>query len=191
MLDCLSRAWDYLKDHDASNWIVIIVSLIIWPTALSLVAYWWSNRRIQSIPHFLVTFTPSKIKIGEECHDSVLLTFINQTGSIVYLSRARLTEVQKNFPVPIAASRDMARGWRELVFAIPPDNFHSVYECILQTDVETGRAIASIAVRQPMDETFYSYRPKLLRRCFGFPKYFLLEYVAVVGEKKFSVATVY
>jgi hypothetical protein len=74
-----------------------------------------------------------------------------------------------------------------LVFAIPPNLHHDSHECILQTD---GTAVASIAVKEPMDETFYSYRPTLLRRCFGRPKYFLLEYVVVVSEKKFSVATV-
>ena len=88
---------------------------------------------MQSVPHFLVTFTPDKITIGQEELDAVMLTFINQTGSIVYLSRARLTEVQKNFPIPITASRDMARGWRELVLRTPRDQVYTLYECILQT----------------------------------------------------------
>jgi hypothetical protein len=184
MLDWLCDAWDYQKAHDASNWFVIMFSLILWPAAL----YWWNNRKTQSVPGFLVTFTAIQVAIGQELFEAVMLSFINRTGSVVYLSRARLTEVQKNFPVPVAASRDMARGWRELVFAIPPNLHHDSHECILQTD---GRAVASIAVKEPMDETFYSYRPTLLRRCFGRPKYFLLEYVAVVGEKKFSVATIY
>jgi formate/nitrite transporter FocA (FNT family) len=82
MLDWLRNAWEYLKEHDASNWFVIIISLIIWPAALSLVAYWSSNRRTQSVPHFLVTFTPTKITIGHASYAAVMLTFINQTGSI-------------------------------------------------------------------------------------------------------------
>jgi hypothetical protein len=192
MLECLHTIWQYSKAHDASNWFVILVSLLIWPTILSVVVYWRANRKRQSAPHFLVTFTPYQIQIGTAPHDAVALTFINQTGSIVYLSRARLTEVKKRFPIPVAASRDMARGWRELVFALPsnPTNFDH-YECILQTDAVNGRAIAAIAVKQEMDEDFYSYHPAMLRRCFRCPKYFLLEYVVVIGEKKFSVATVY
>ena len=139
---------------------------------------------------FSCYFHPTQIQIGPTPHDAVMLTFINQTGSVVY-SRARLTEVQKNFPVPIAASRDMARGQRELVFLNPTSQIHDHYECILQTGGINGRAIASIAVKQQMAEAFYSYRPALLRRFFSCPKYFLLEYVVVVGEKKFSVATIY
>lgn len=86
----------------------------------------------------------------------------------------------------------MARGWRELTFATAssPQVFDH-YECILQTDVANGRAIAAIAVTAPMNEDFYSHRPGLLRRWFRRPKYFMLEYIIVVGEKKFSVSTVY
>jgi hypothetical protein len=184
MLDCLSNVWDYLKLHDASNWFVIVFSLLVWPAAL----YWWSNRRTQSIPNLLVTFTPMNLNIGPQQGDAVLLSFINRTGSIVYLTGAGLTEVRKRFLVPVAASRDMASGRRELVFAIPPDPAFTLHECTLQTG---ERATAAIAINNPMDEAFYSYRPALLRRCLSLPKYFLLEYVAVVGEKKFSVATVY
>jgi hypothetical protein len=99
---------------------------------------------------------------------------------------------QKRFPVPVAASRDIARGWRELVLAFPADEVEfNQYECILQTNVRNGRAAASIAVTQPPTEAFYSYRPGRFRRWFGVPKYFRLEYIVVVGEKKFSVATIY
>ena len=119
MPEFLTDVWQYLKDHDASNWFVIIISIFVWPAILSIFFFWWANRKRQSVPHFLVTFTPTQIQIGPTPHDAVMLTFINQTGSVVYLSRARLTEVQKNFPVPIAASRDMARGQRELVFLNP------------------------------------------------------------------------
>ena len=115
MPESVGDIWQYLKDHDAPNWIVIIISLFVWPPILGIIVYWWTNRKRQSAPHFLVTFTPSKIHIDQTPHDAVVLTFINQTGSIVYLSRARLTEVQKRFPIPVAASRDMARGWRELL----------------------------------------------------------------------------
>jgi len=172
MPQCVNDAWQYLKDHDASNWFVIIVSIFVWPAILSIFFVWWANRKRQSVPHFLVTFTPSNSNIGQATYDAVLFTFINQTGSITYLYHARLTENQKYFPIPAAASRDMARGWRELVFALPPeppqtDLSFEVYECVLQTDPKSGRVFASMAVKQPMDDAFYSYRPTLLRKWFG------------------------
>ncbi len=191
MLECLDAMWNYLKTHDAPNWIAIFISLLVWPPILWGITYWWVTRRRQSVPDFLVTFTASKIKIGAEDYDAVNLTFINQTGSIVYLSRATLVEAPQNFGVPTAASRDMARGRRELTFAIPPSQKFDHYECILQTDVEHGRAISAIAIKRPLDEAFYSYRPTILRRWSWRPKYFLLEYTLMVGQKKYSIATVY
>ena len=94
---------------------------------------------------FLVTFTPGRIGIGGVPCDAIVLTFINQTGSVVYLRNALLKEVKKNFPVPAAASRDMASAWRELVFAIPPDTHHNTYQCILQTNERVIRRLQQIA----------------------------------------------
>jgi hypothetical protein len=186
--------WQYLKDNDAPNWFVIVISLFVWPVALSAFFYWWNNRTKQSVPDFKVTFTPTtRITIDGLDYDAVQLNFINQTGSIVYLHHGRLREVRKNFPIPSAASRNMADGKRELIFArspTPPNQNvrFDLYECILQTNEIVH---AALATNQIMDDKFYSYRPRLLRRWLRLPKYFLLEYVVVVGEKKFSVATVY
>jgi len=192
MFQYLWEFWQYLKDNDAPNWFVIFFSLIFWPGCSFLLTYWWAHRKRQSFPKFLVTLNPFLMTIGAAPYDAVLLTYINQTGSIVYLSHARLREVQKNFPVAQIASRD-AQGWREQTFALPtnPAGSFDHYECILQTDVLNGRVCSAIAVKHPMDGAFYSYRPTMLRKWFGFPKYFLLEYTIVVGEKKVSIATVY
>ena len=105
------------------------------------------------------------------------------------MSRTKLKEVPKNFPVPQSASRD-AQGWREQTLTFPgnPTGNFDQYECILQTN---GRTCSAIAVTHPMDSAFYSYRPPLLRKFFGIPKYFVLKYSLVVGEKKVLVSTVY
>jgi len=191
----LCDLWQYLKDHDASNWFVIIFSVFFWPAVLSLIAYWWAHHKRQNIPHFLVTFKPYSMLIDGVAYDAVLLTFINQTGSIVYLYHVRLREVRKHFPVPKAASRDMAGGWRELVLALPSPTIQNTtfehYEVVLQTDPKGGRAFAAIAIAKQMDEEFYLHRPQRWRRFFGCPKYFWIEYDIVVGERKFSVATAY
>jgi hypothetical protein len=188
----ISDFWEYLKDHDAPNWFVFFFSLIVWPPIVWAIAYWWTTRKRQSVPGFLVTPTPGQITIGSKPYDAVILTFINQTGSVVYLSRAKLKAVRRNFHIPIAASRDLAFGWHELVFALAsaPDSFNN-YECVLQTDVTNGRVMAAIAVMKSPQDTFYSYRPGLLRRLFRWPRYFQIEYVVVVADKKFSVAMVY
>jgi hypothetical protein len=188
MVESIYNVWQFLKVHDAPNWF----GIVIWPLVLSIFAYWWTHRKKQSVRHFRVTFSPEAISIGEALCSAVALTFINQTGSIAYLSHARLKENMRHFPVPKQASRDMADGWRELVFALPPYYVEfNQYECLLQTDVANGRVKAAIAVTTQMDEGFYSHRPTLWRRLLRYPKYFLLEYVVVVGETKHSVQTVY
>jgi hypothetical protein len=48
-----------------------------------------------------------------------------------------------------------------------------------------------MAVTQTMPNAFYVYQPGWLRRTFRYPKYFLMEYVVMAGEKKYSVAFVY
>jgi hypothetical protein len=192
VFDSFNELWQYLKDHDAPNWFVIFFSLVIWPPVIGGLALWWSNRKRQNAPGFLVTLTRGEIKIGEQEHPVVVLTFINQTGNVIYLSRAKLKAVQKTFSIPATTSRDMARGWHEIVLATSskPGAFEH-YECILQTDVEHGRAYGAIAVTTPLKDAFYSHHPGLLRRLFGRPKYFWLEYVLLVGEKKYSVKTIY
>ena len=89
----LEDGWQYLRDNDAPNWFLFFFSLVFWPLVLSIFAYWRTKRSTQSVPGFRVTFSPTRITIGEAEHDGVLLTFINQTGSTAYLFRARLREV--------------------------------------------------------------------------------------------------
>ena len=58
--------------------------------------------------------------------------------------------------------------------------------------LETGLAAkVSVAVNERLPEDFYSYRTPWLRRRLGVRKYFVLEYTAVVGDKRYLVATVY
>jgi hypothetical protein len=99
--------WQWLKDHDASNWFVIAFTVVLWPIVLSGFFYWWSNRKIQSIRDLQVLPTPAppdQMTINGQTFDAVVFTFTNQTGSVVYLYRARLRERPKNFPIPLAAS---------------------------------------------------------------------------------------
>lgn len=110
----------------------------------------------------------------------------NRTGGVVYLYRARLRERRENFPIPEAAARDLG-GWRELKFIEPGTGSQVDDEWIIQAN---NSAYTSIAVSKKMDSTFYSYRPRWFRSWFRCPKYFTVQYTAMVGEKKYSVETV-
>jgi hypothetical protein len=107
--------WQWLKDHDAPNWFAIRFSLVLWPMVLSILAYYWSRRKVRGIPHFDVQPTQGQTAIGGQPYNAVNLTFTNLTGSIVYIRLARLREQRSNFPIPPAAVRSISGGWRELV----------------------------------------------------------------------------
>jgi hypothetical protein len=178
--------WQLLKDNDAPNWIVILISLFVWPAIL----HWWFNRNRQSIPNLEVLPTGGQTTIHGQLYTTVDFAFKNRTGSVVYLYHARLRESPKRFPVPPAAARNISDGSRELKFAIQ-QNVNLLFvadELVLQAN---SSGLTNIAVTQSMGTDFFSYRPSLLRIWFRRPKYFLLQYTAMVGEKKYSVSTVY
>ena len=179
----LHDLWVWSKENDLPNWLSLPVSLILWPAAL----YWWSTHKRQAIPHFEVIPGPAQTQIGQQSFDAVQFQFTNRTGSVVYLSRARLREHQKYFSIPIAAARDISGGWRELKFMARNGTMID-HECIVQANCN---AITTIATSHKMDSSFYSYRPGLLRRWLRYPKYFTLQYTAMVGRQKYSIETVY
>jgi hypothetical protein len=182
------------KDHDASNWFAIAFSLVVWPSVLWAFFYYWSKRKIQEIPHFVVSPTPGQAtNIGGQNYHAVGFTFANDTGSVVYIRRVRLRERQENFPIPPAAVRGLSGGWREIKFAAPGTQPPALID--RERILHTGQiAYTSIAVSQAMNNEFFSYRPGWFRRLFRlfrYPKYFVLEYTAMVGDRKYYVATVY
>jgi hypothetical protein len=179
--------WQWLKDHDAPNWFSIGFSLVIWPVFLSILAYYWSRRQVRGIPNFDVQPQPGRTVIGDKQYDAVNLTFANFTGSIVYIRRARLRERRTNFPIAQAAVKSISGGWRELKFADEHGNFIRD-QLILETG---GRTVTSIAVVKTFGANFYNYRPGYLRVLFRRPKYFVIQYTAMVSDKKYSVAEVY
>lgn len=120
--------------------------------------------------------------------DAVGFEFVNQTGAIVYLYRARLREKRKNFPVLQAAVRDLSSGWRPLTLRYPKEAAYTHMECILQTN---ERVMACIAIDRPMNAAFYNHRPGKFRKWFRVPKYYELEYTAMVGERKYTISTIY
>jgi hypothetical protein len=186
MFTAISEFWTWLKLHDAPNWFAVFFSLVVWP----LVLVWWSTRKRQSVPNLELIPRPGQTIIRGAQHHTVDLTFTNRTGSVVYLYNARLRENQKHFPVPMAADRDMSGGWRELKFGVQQNNaiVFTEHHQVLQT---SDSAITNIAVSRHMDNSFYSYRPGWLRRLFRCPKYFRLEFTAMAGTTKYSVATIY
>jgi hypothetical protein len=110
---------------------------------------------------------------------------VEHRGAVVYLSSARVIP-NRGFYVPIDASRDSGSGAYHVAF-LDPRGLFTIREITLQTNERTRGAVA-IAF-QPVE--FYTHRALWYRRLFRRPKYFVLEYTAMVGSKRYSIAMVY
>jgi len=146
-----------------------------------------------------VSISPGDITIHGVPYPAIDVHFINSTGSIVYITGPRVRVVSNLLQVPKEADRDIAHG--ALYFAAfdddPDQNSKDdassvskaeVREFTLQTNKRRHGAIALI---NTVPDDFYSYTAPLWRRLLRCPKYFRLEYTAMVGRKLKLISTIY
>ena len=175
--------WTWLKDNDLPNWIIFAFTAIVWP----LVIFCWTKRKFNNIPNLEVSLAKASIQINGNPHDAVDIIFLNNTGSVVYISCVRIKRCSKLFTVPIAASRDIAENAHDLSFMDSKGDY-----VLRQFTLHTNQSVkTSIAVNQQLNESFYKYNPPLWRRSIRRRKYFVLEYTAMVGNRKYTVSTIY
>jgi hypothetical protein len=188
VVDLLANAYWWTKSNDLPNWFVVIFTVILWPLAL----VWWNRRRVNHIPNLMVSCAKSVVNIGSTPQDFVSrpaldIIFFNNTGSVVYLNRPRLRNCSTLFPIPTDVTSDIAENAYSLAFINPQGSYAD-----RQVTVQTGnQARTGIALNSEMPDSFSRYRVSRLRRLTRRPRYFVLEYTAMVGEKRYSVATIY
>jgi hypothetical protein len=184
----------FIKKYDIPNWFVLLFTGIAWPFVLFL----WNRRRVQNISNLEISLTARTINLWREefyaddtktriddIHPALWLKFSNQTGSTVYLSNARLLKCTKLLNVARTSTRDLSAAY-ELNFSLG-ENLDQ-RQIILQTNSQAETAIALDS--NPSTEML-SFNPRLWRRILKCPKYFCLEYVAMVGKKRYNVSTIY
>jgi hypothetical protein len=184
-------SWLLTKDYDLTNWGVFFLTVIFVPTVI----FWWSARTKNKIPKLLVAFLPSlpdaRVSLQEGssvAHPHVNISFENQTGSIVYVTGPQIRNCSKLFTVPTQAVRDIGENSHPLSFFNDTTKIYEDHQVTLQTG---DKRATIMPVDVPMDDTFYRYRPSFIRRLCRRRKYFILEYTAMVGERKYSVSTIY
>ncbi len=174
----------WLANHDLPNWFTLIFSLIIWPVLL----YGWSRRKVQGVRNLSVALKSGTITIDGNPQKAVDFEFHNGTGSVVYLRGLTLHSRTDLYPVPTATSRDMSTGASILKFWNQQSELYDRLECTLQTN-ERGRTTMPTTVA--LHPVFFHFQPSRWRQILRLPKYFVFEYTAMVGEKKYNVRTVY
>ncbi len=181
----------WMKSNDLPNWLVLIFTGILWPLVSFLVAFWWTRRTVTYIQGLRVSLALTSVKIGQNQHPAVDIAFVNNTDRVVYLNQVKIKSCSALFPVPTdtSGSRDISQNVIDLTFLDPPSGMYSNQQVTLHTGKE---AKVSIAISEPLPETFYSsHRLSIFRRYLRWRKYFVLEYTAMVGNRKYSVATPY
>jgi hypothetical protein len=139
---------------------------------------WWEQRTVRGVRGLIVSREKKRM-----CdHDSVEFKFKNGTGSVVYVTQARLSRCSRRMRA--LGDLDIGFGYWPMKF-LDERGYYSRQEVILQT-ADDGKT--AVAVRE-FPKGLQEYRPSAARRLWPFPKYFCLEYVAMVGDRRYRVAT--
>jgi hypothetical protein len=181
----LAGVWGWLKEEVASKAIRSIFGLTHSRKEIGLIVNLQPGGH-QTIGKIVSQQGGQQAMVGR-AFNALNFEFINRTGQVVYLSRARLHEHQKTFPVPPEAARDVS-GWCELKFANRHTGLLDLNDIVLQT---ADRATTGIAVAQPINPALFTYQPERWRGLLRRPKYFRLQFTAMVGRKEHPVERVF
>lgn len=183
-MDCLQQIYCLIKDHDLPNWIILVFTILFWPTFL----YFWSKRKLSYVKNLKISLSKDAILINGNKYDALRFTVTNSTTSTVFLTNMRLKNKPGKFTIHKDSTRDFYSGYYELKFYNPETNFFSIRDLIFYTDKEHYTAIA---IDGKVDDSIFTFEPKWTDKLLRLAKYFVLEYTVLVGEKKFLVKTRY
>src|SRR5260221_10576080 len=107
----ISDIWNEAHTHDLPNWFGLTLQLRRWPLVLRC----FHRRRVPSVQGLEVHFNPGSTLIGSNpviaanpSYPAVSIHFQNHTGSVVYISGARIRNYSKNFPVTLVAAKNIS-----------------------------------------------------------------------------------
>jgi hypothetical protein len=187
MIEEFEKILILIRKHDIPNWLILLFTGIVWP----LILFLWNRRKFHTVHNLEVSFVDGQMQImrnNVKCeYDAIWFKFSNQTGSTVYLSNTRLLKCSKLFKVSGASTRSFADASYELNFSDGKGNFNQ-RQIILNTNDKTETVIA---IDNKPELGFFSYEPAVWRKLLHYPKYFRLNYVAMVGTKHYRVSTNY
>jgi hypothetical protein len=176
--------WTWLQNNDIPNSVTFFLVAIVWPVGLWI----YSKRPVHSIPNLVIRVTARDGDINGTPHAGINIAFDNQTGSVVYISNPRLLGVTRHFGVYQLAAHDISDFSYQLQFWNTTTERFELRQIILQTN-QHGDTWMPLAA-QP-DDALLAYRLPLWRRFLNWKRYFRLEFLTVVGEKRFRVSLPY
>lgn len=171
---------------DLPNWLTLLVSLGVGVIS-AFVAKWWARRRHRFVPGLEVVREKSSGKIDGAAAASIKFRFLNKTGSVVHIQHPQLRAVTKHLALHAGTWTDSATGSCELKFLNPENRTYERRHTTIETHAE---AETDIFVATSPDLDVLNYTAPRWRRLFRCPKYFILEYVVIVGARLVRVRTI-
>lgn len=174
MSDFLLSLLEKLNKYDLPNWLIAFA----WPLFL----FYWYRRKVSNVPGLSIFLSADHTAVRNTPCDALFFRFINNTGSVVYITNLRLFAGSKAI-IHEAADKDFSTSSYELKFL--NGNDFELRQTTIHTD---GCAITCIPLFQPAPEEMLNFRHSKWHNWFGFPKFFRLEYTALVGDSKYDVS---
>jgi hypothetical protein len=187
MIQAITAANKYLRENDIANWIIFAITAIVWPATLIVL----KHRKVDRVAGLQTRLFQDNINIGGVITPAVRIEFINNTQQTIYITDAWIKDCTKQFKVPALAGKNIGDNSYHLNFATMTWEGNVDFnkrEVTIQTN---GSNITSIAIESEIGQEFYSHNPNLFRKLFRRPKYFKLQYVVLVGQKRHAVSTIY
>jgi hypothetical protein len=179
----VTNLWQWLKANDLPNWIALILGLIV-PAAASLITFLFQKRRFRYVPGLEVCLEAGEGTIFGERSPLLLFKFVNKSGKTVYLKNPSIRRLTRHLPLHEKTRQDSATGLCELKFRDHHTGYFELRHYVLHTDRESETATYTKEV--PKAELIH-YRTPFWRRIFSRPRYFVLEYFAVVSTRTYRV----
>jgi len=166
-------------------WLQFLLIAIVWPLAVWL----WTKRKVASVNRLEIHLVSHEASINGTQYPGIIITFANKTGSVVYLSNARLRERPRNLAIHPVATRNISDSSCQLRFrpAHTDQNFDR-RQIILQTDQDAQCWLPLVG---HADDALFTYRPTRWLGVFRISRYFRMTFLAVVGDARCRVSLPY
>lgn len=184
----MNHLYEWFKQNDLPNWIILIFTGIIWPVVL----YFFAGRKRNGVPNLKVNLMAYQMNVKGSKIPALHFKFSNRTNSKIYLTNLRIKGKYPDLIFDKSTTSDISTGFHEMLFMNTEQPNEdgtfpfSLNDIILNTNEEAETAIG---LDKDPDINIFSYRPSGWNRLFRIRKYFTLEYIALVGDKKVSVKT--
>lgn len=172
---------------DLPNWLAFLLGLII----PYIITYLVSLKKVRNIPSLIVSRGHGQFVITKNGIPRTLSTleFLikNTSTSTISISNMRIRNNKKRLHIDLQSTNEAATGDYELLFFNNSNKMYDIHNITLNPTTDTNTAIG---LQKKADDKVLEFKAGFFRKLFRCPKYFTLQYTAMVGHKRYFVRTV-